>query len=689
MGVVGPGCCNFSVLAAWRVKYGSENRDTLLGQTNSDAESGATMATNVRILVVEDERIVAKDMQTMLQRLGYDVPAIAVSGEEAIIKAAQTQPDLVLMDIIINGTMDGIEAANQIRSQFDVPVIYVTAYADEALLQRAKMTEPFGYIIKPFSERELHTNIEMALYKHKMEIQLKESEKWLATTLESIGDALIATDSKGMVTFMNPVAEGLTGWKRKEALGKDVNEVFKTMNEENRSSAENPVEKVLREGLIIGLADHTVLLSRDGREIPIDDSGAPITNDKEETIGVVLVFRDISERRRAEDEKEKMQAQFLQAQKMEAVGRLASGVAHDFNNVLTTINGYSEMLMRCLEQGDPMVKNLEQIHRAGQRAASLTHQLLAFSRRQVVQPKVLDLGAVVADMDKMLRRVIGEDVELVMVLTPGLAHIKADLGQMEQVIMNLVVNARDAMPQGGKLTIKTGNMTLNEKENKLFPEARPGTFVWLSVEDTGTGIDKAIIDRVFEPFFTTKGPAQGTGLGLSTVYGIVRQHGGWIDVCSEPGQGATFKVYLPATAAKREDETEESISLHELKGSGERILLVEDEREVREVIAKLLGENGYIVFEAGSSEEALDIFEREMGDFHLVFSDVVLPGKDGLQLVEQLMLGKPELRVLLTSGYSDDRSRWLDVQERGFRFVQKPLTSAGLLRATRQAIEPS
>jgi len=647
------------------------------------------MSTNVRILVVEDERIVAKDMQTMLQRLGYDVPATAASGQEAIIKAAEIQPDLVLMDIVIKGTMDGIEAANQMRSHLDIPVIYVTAYADEALLQRAKITEPFGYIIKPFTERELYTNIEMALYKHKMEMQLKESEKWLATTLKSIGDALIATDSKGIVTFMNPIAEGLTGWKREEALGKDVNEVFKIIHEETCSPAENPVQKVLHKGLIVGLADHIVLLSRDGRETPIDDSGAPIKNDKGDTIGFVLVFRDISERRRAEEEKEKMQAQFLQAQKMEALGRLVGGVAHDFNNVLTTINGYSEMLMRCMGQGDPMGKNLEQIYRAAQRAASLTYQLLAFSRRQVVQPKVLNLGAVVADMKKMLRRLIGEDIELVMVLTPGLAQIKADPGQMEQVIMNLIINARDAMPRGGKLTIKTGNVILSENDCKHLPKAWPGTFVCLSVEDTGTGIDKDIIDRIFEPFFTTKGPVEGTGLGLSTVYGIVSQHGGWIDVCNKPKQGAIFKVYLPAVTAEREDEAEESISLCDLQGSGERILLVEDEREVREVISKLLSENGYIVSEAGSAEEAMDIFAKEMGDFHLVFSDVVLSGKDGLQLVEQLMLGKPELRVLLTSGYSDERSRWLDVQERGLRFVQKPLTLADLLRATRQALEPS
>ena len=255
--------------------------------------------------------------------------------------------------------------------------------------------------------------------------------------------------------------------------------------------------------------------------------------------------------------------------------------------------------------------------------------------------------------------------------------------------MNLVVNARDAMPRGGKLTIKTENVILSENDCKHLPKAWPGTFVCLSVEDTGTGIDKDIIDRIFEPFFTTKGPVEGTGLGLSTVYGIVSQHGGWIDVCNKPKQGAIFKVYLPAVTAEREDEAEESISLYELQGSGERILLVEDEREVREVIAKLLSENGYIVSEAGSAEEAMGIFEKEMGDFHLVFSDVVLSGKDGLQLVEQLMLGKPELRVLLTSGYSDERSRWLDVQERGLQFVQKPLTLADLLRATRQALEPS
>jgi len=292
-------------------------------------------------------------------------------------------------------------------------------------------------------------------------------------------------------------------------------------------------------------------------------------------------------------------------------------------------------------------------------------------------------------MKKMLRRLIGEDIELVMVLTPGLAQIKADPGQMEQVIMNLIINARDAMPRGGKLTIKTGNVILSENDCKHLPKAWPGTFVCLSVEDTGTGIDKDIIDRIFEPFFTTKGPVEGTGLGLSTVYGIVSQHGGWIDVCNKPKQGAIFKVYLPAVTAEREDEAEESISLCELQGSGERILLVEDEREVREVISKLLSENGYIVSEAGSAEEAMDIFAKEMGDFHLVFSDVVLSGKDGLQLVEQLMLGKPELRVLLTSGYSDERSRWLDVQERGLRFVQKPLTLADLLRATRQALEPS
>ncbi len=402
---------------------------------------------------------------------------------------------------------------------------------------------------------------------------------------------------------------------------------------------------------------------------------------------VVIVSRDITERKRAEEEKEKMQAQLLQAQKMEAVGRLAGGVAHDFNNLMTIIIGYSKFLLQLLDEDDPLHTNIEKIARAGERAASLTYQLLAFSRRQPLQPRVLDLNAVVTGMDEMLRRLIGEDIDLVTALEPECWAVKADPGQIEQVIMNLAVNARDAMPQGGRLTLKTEDVIVDEDYCQLIPEARPGRCVRLSVEDSGVGMDKDTLQHIFEPFFTTKEAGEGTGLGLAVVYGIVRQHEGWIHVYSEPGQGSIFTIYLPAVLAELEDRVGETISLQELQGRGERILVVEDDEEVCEAITTMLRENGYTIFEAASAEEALDIFEREKGDFHLVFSDVVLPGKTGLQLVDELLSSKSELRILLGSGYTDQKSQWPLIRERGFRFLQKPYTPIELLRTIREAIE--
>ncbi len=388
------------------------------------------------------------------------------------------------------------------------------------------------------------------------------------------------------------------------------------------------------------------------------------------------------------EELNRTQEQLVRVQKMEAVGRLAGGVAHDFNNLLTAITGYSELLLQNLADHDPLHQDVEQIRKAAQRAASLTRQLLAFSRRQALQPQVLDLNATVADMKKMLRRLIGEDIELVTVLEPERWTVKADPGQLEQVIMNLTVNARDAMPQGGRLTIKTENVTLDQDYCQLIPEARPGRFVCLSVEDTGAGMDKETIQHIFEPFFTTKGE-EGTGLGLAVVYGIVRQHEGWINVYSEPGRGSTFRVYLPTFSIEpEEDEIEEMISLQELQGRGQRILVVEDEAGVRAFARRALVENGYVVFEAASAEEAVAIFEREEGDFHLVFSDVVLPDAVGLQLVDHLLSLKPALRVLLSSGYADRKSQWPLICERGFPFLQKPYASAALLQTIREAIEP-
>jgi signal transduction histidine kinase/CheY-like chemotaxis protein len=396
--------------------------------------------------------------------------------------------------------------------------------------------------------------------------------------------------------------------------------------------------------------------------------------------------REISERKQAEEEKEKLQAQLLQIQKMEAIGILAGGVAHDFNNILTAILGYTDLAMMKVDEADPLYRDLKQIDISATRAASLTRQLLLFSRRQPMEFTSFNLNTTVDNLLKMLHRLIGEDIAIKTELDPELWTVQADAGNIEQVIMNLTVNARDAMPEGGTLTIKTENMHVDEDYCKTYTYAHPGRFVCISVQDTGVGMDKEIIDSIFEPFFTTKGPGKGTGMGLSVVYGIVKQHDGWVNVYSEPGQGSTLKIYLPASSLKAEDETKETISLKGLQGSGERILLVEDEEEVREFATMVLGENGYVVYDAANAEEALDIFDKEAGSFDLIFSDVVLPGKSGIQLVDQLISHKPEIRILLSSGYTDHKSQWPVIRERGFRFLQKPYGLTDLLRAIREAI---
>lgn len=396
--------------------------------------------------------------------------------------------------------------------------------------------------------------------------------------------------------------------------------------------------------------------------------------------------QELAERKRAEEERNQMQAQLLQAQKMEAVGRLAGGVAHDFNNLLTAIISYSDFLLNRLDTTDRRRGDVEEIKRAGERAAALTRQLLAFSRRQMLQPQVLHLNDVVLDIGKMLRRLIGEDIKLTVALDPALETVRVDPSQLEQVILNLAINARDAMPDGGALTIRTENVTVDESQARLVPEARPGRFVCLSVEDTGAGISVEIREHLFEPFFTTKEQGKGTGLGLAVVHGVISQHGGWVVVDSVPGQGARFHVYLPVVAAASSNGDAIELALDPLCGHGERVLLVEDESSVRDAISRALEENGYTILAAANAAEALELYEREQGRFDLLLSDVVLPGQSGVQLAEELLARKPGLRVLLTSGYADREPLRNAIRQKDFRFLQKPYDVAGLLHAVHETI---
>jgi len=394
---------------------------------------------------------------------------------------------------------------------------------------------------------------------------------------------------------------------------------------------------------------------------------------------------DIAKRKRAEDAL-RMSAHMRQSQKMEAIGRLAGGIAHDFNNLLTVITGYGDRISDRLGHDHPLRGDAQEIKDAAERAAALTHQLLAFSRKQVLQPKVFYLDFVVANLDKMLRRLIGEDIELITLLKPELGKVKADPGQIEQVIINLAINARDAMPNGGKLTIETANVELDESDGDGSVSIVPGRYVMLAVSDTGIGMDQETQSHLFEPFFTTKLAGKGTGLGLSTVYGIVKQSGGYIFVHSELGHGATFKIYLPRVEEKAEALAPVVPSGEPVKG-WETVLLVEDERRVRTIAAGILEANGYTVLEAGNGEEAIELSQNFSGQIHLLVTDVVMPRMSGQELAEHLMAVRPTMKVLFISGYADRALGKEGILRPGAAFLQKPFASATLARKVREVLD--
>jgi len=507
---------------------------------------------------------------------------------------------------------------------------------------------------------------------------LEESEEKYRTLFEDSPEAMSLTMA-GKIAAVNPAWLELHKFDHaEEVIGMDVMEIIHPGDREIlRKRRETPPHELSRGYEIRDLR-------KDGSAVDVEVYSSSLSIGGKDAI--LTTVRDITDRKRAEEEKKELEAQLLQAQKMEAIGTLAGGVAHDFNNMLTTILGFTDLSLLNVNKTDPLYTDLKRIRDAAQRAANLVRQLLLFSRNQQMEPRPLDLNHTVADLLKMLQRLIGEDITVETRLAPDMWTVEGDPGHIEQVIMNLAVNARDAMSQGGRITVSAENVEIGEAQCKQTPEARPGRFVCLSIADTGTGMNRETVERIFEPFFTTKGAGKGTGLGLSVVYGIVKQHNGWITVDSKVGEGTEFKVYLPAIEETAEEETKGKPSLEDLKGNGERVLLVEDEADVREFAAAVLARGGYAVLEADCMANALEVFEKEGGRFDLLLSDCVLPDGTGLQLAEQLVSRKPKLRVILGSGYTDDRSQWAVIRERGFVFVQKPYAIRGLLQAVRKAI---
>ncbi len=468
-----------------------------------------------------------------------------------------------------------------------------------------------------------------------------------------------------------------------EALGFQVPEF--------RSEVREAVERCGREG--IAFDKEGAIVTAKGKHMWIRLIGRPLRNARGHITHIHGSMQDVNARKLAEERSAKLEEQLRQAQRMETVGRLAGGVAHDFNNLLSVILGYGEMLSTDLADEDPMRTDLEEIVAAGRRAMDLTRQLLAFSRQQVLAPKITDLGQVVLGMQTMLRRLIGEDIELSTSCAPGLPEVLVDPGQVEQVIMNLVVNARDAMPRGGMLTLETAAVVLDEAYAAEHVGVTPGPHVMLAVSDTGAGIDKATQARMFEPFFTTKEQGKGTGLGLATVFGVVQQSGGTIWVYSEPGKGTTFKVFFPLAPEAEAPRLRLNTPLPgtpRVDGGSETILLVEDEEGVRVLARTILKKQGYTVLEATNGQHALEVAAQHPETIDLLVTDVVMPRMGGRELVEKLLPLRPAMRVLFMSGYTDDAVVRHGILDASLAFLQKPITPEVFARKVRETLsEPA
>jgi two-component system, cell cycle sensor histidine kinase and response regulator CckA len=513
---------------------------------------------------------------------------------------------------------------------------------------------------------------------------LRKSEDKLQKLFNEAPVGYMELDAEGCITQVNLTELTMLGYTADEMLGQHV---WKFIVEEEEAEARQAIEAKLSGSTPCGKTIERTYKRKDGTPLPVMIEDVFIRDASERITGIHATIRDITERKRAEKEMADLQEQLRQSQKMEAIGQLAGGVSHDFNNLLTVIKGYCQLALLDLKENDPLWENIQEIQKAAQRAADLTRQLLAFSRRQILDLKVLDLNSLLKDTDKMLRRIIGEDIELAVLSSEDLGRVKIDSSQIEQVVFNLAVNARDAMPSGGRFTIETANVELDEEYARAHIGVIPGHYVRLSVSDTGVGMSPEVKEKVFEPFFTTKDKGKGTGLGLSTVYGIVNQSKGNIWIYSEPGHGTTFKIHLPRVegaldALHERDETDSFP-----KGS-ETVLLVEDEPSVRDLANRLLRKQGYRVLEAPNGGEALRIVRENNGEkIHLLLTDVVLPQMGGKELADKLKILRPDIKVLYTSGYTDYAIVHHGVLDSGTHFLQKPFSLKTLSHKVREALD--
>ena len=647
------------------------------------------MGRRLRVLLVEDNEDDAVFVLRELRARGYDAEFSRVETAAAMEAALREREwDVVIADYTMPRFGAPAALAAMKAEGMDLPFLIVSGTVDERNAVAAMEAGAHDYITKdnltrlvPALERELREAQERS-ERRRSEEALRQSEERFRTVIDASIDAMVALSLDGKITLFNRAAREVFGYSHEEAIGMPFISLIEEKGREDVSFfvashiASAPPRRV------IGNILEVTAIGKGGRTLPVEMTLSLGRRTGEDFL--LAIVRDVSERKRSETVLRETEAQLRLSQKMEAIGRLAGGVAHDFNNLLGAIMGYSDVILHDLKSGDPLRLDVEEISRAAKRAAELTQQLLAFSRRQVLLPKVLNLNDVICSAEKMLGRLIGEDVDLSVRLEPELGNVKADPGQVEQVIMNLVVNARDAMPSGGDLVIETANVALPIAPARGGREA-PRDWVRISVVDTGCGMDADTLARIFEPFFTTKEKGKGTGLGLSTVYGIVEQSGGTIRVRSELGEGTTFDVLFPRVheEAQRDQAPGASGNL----GGSETVLVVEDEEMLRTLISRMLRLAGYKVLTASHGVEALYICEQHQGRIDLLLTDVVMPHMNGRELAERLAGEYPTMKLLFMSGYTDDTIVQHGMEEWRLDIIQKPFSANALSEKVRAVLD--
>lgn len=625
------------------------------------------------VLIVEDERIVAKDLQQTLNGFGYNAYAIASSAEDAIARASERCPDVVLMDIRIEGSLDGIQTAELLKRRFDVPVVFLTAHSDDATLERAKRVDPHGYLIKPLRTAELRSALEMSLYRHELERRMRERDRWHTKSLESIGDAVVTVDLAGRVTFMNPAAEKLTGTSAADALGKPVRDVVKMTSSSGETFSDTPLTAALREDRAVELIDANLLNVRTGAQHAVSDSTMPVF-EAGQRLGAVMVFRDVTDQRN-------LQKQLELANQLASLGTMAAGVAHEVNNPLSVVTANADFLAQELNQhraelanlpaGDParkrcedMVQALQDVRQAAARIGSIVEDLRAFSRPSQPQLGVADVVKCLSWALRTTAHEFQQRAQLITHIEP-VPHVSGDEAKLGQVFINLLVNAAHAIAPG------------RADENRITVNVQPDARGWATIEiaDSGCGIAAADLPRIFDPFFTTRSSGGGTGLGLSICHGIVTAFGGELRVTSEPNEGSRFTVCLPPSAPASAQAEPRNAVQPEARRS--RILIIDDEQMVLRVLERVLRNHDLVCTQ--SARAGLDHI-RNGEHFDLILSDITMPSMTGIQFYEELLQHHPDQakRVVFLSGgaVSLDISDFL--QSVSNPRIEKPFDSRGL-----------